>query len=163
MDRKITAILMVMLSVVVAGAYATLLVSPLEQDVVIGDGPVTYTITLNTDETGTGYVNWATEDPSIIAAVGPVGGPFGTLEQVGTYSFTSPGGEQTFEMQVRAVEGAVNGEKYDIAVSYADGAPFNVKALATATADPVPELSTIVLTSAGLIGLLGLVMTRKKD
>ena len=167
--RRIISVLSVLLLIVgLASAYATLVVAPLTQNAVIGGAAVPYTLTLVTDETGAKSLTWMTSDPSIIAVIGPVGGPYAAYGQSGNYNFVIPAGgcpsatPCTFDLKVKATAGATVGQQYDV-TSWYGTLPFTIKAVATGSVVPIPEVSTVILTSAGLIGLIGLVIFRRKD
>ena len=160
--RKVLILIAALMLPALAMAYAELTVDPDEQDIVFGDVGE-YTLTLNTDETGAKQLTWDTGTPVILARVGKeddVGDQ--TFTQTGSYNFDSTGANgQEFILEVKPTDDAENGEHYDISVAYGATA-YNIKALVTATVIPIPELSTIALTSAGLIGMIGLVRWRKE-
>lgn len=157
--RKVIAVLLLLLSTAgLAGAApATVTVSPLSQDISVG-GTGTYTLTLNTPYVGTVSLAWNTGSPDVLASID--GATFG---QTGSVTFTNTGGSTTHTLDVTPVSGVTIGTEYDIDISHSQGGSATVKATATAGVVPIPELSTVALMSAGMVGLFGLVRIQRKD
>ncbi len=144
--------------VTMVSAYATLKIEPATQQINVGTTG-TYTIKLNTSDTGSAALQWSTSDDLILARIAGTG----SLSRYGTYSFTNTANvEQTFTLEVQPQSGATINQEYEIEVDY-KGTSGKVKAIATAGVEPIPELGTVVLTSTGLLGLIGLVMSRRRD
>ncbi len=68
-------------------------------------------------------------------------------------------GADTLGIQFQAVAGAPVGAQYIVQVTDSNGNPFPVSV--TLTNVLIPEQNTMVLTSVGILGLIGLVMSRK--
>lgn len=70
------------------------------------------------------------------------------------------GSSDTLGIQFQAVAGAPPGAKYDVLVTDSNGGVWPV-AVVIETNIPVPEQGSMALTSVGLLGLIGLVVSRK--
>lgn len=138
-------------------APATLIVSPLSQDINVGNTGI-YTLTLNTPFVGTVTLSWDTGSPDVLARIGAA-----PPAQAGSFSFTNTGGSTTHTLAVTPVSGVTTGMEYDIDISHSQGGSATVRARATAGVVPIPELSTVVLMSAGMVGLFGLARMQRKD
>lgn len=151
MTKKIMAIAVVLMTLFVGGALAaaTIGLDKLVKDVPIG-GDVHFTVTLDTDTAGD--LEWHAASPLIATMDG---------DSSGSISISSPG-VSTHDLKVSAGSGVVVGQKYKITLIFLNTAQ-DIEAVATAGGVPVPELSTSILTAAGMIGLLGMVMFRKRD
>lgn len=174
--RKSIVTLMTMLLVIgiaAAATYADLSIDPKTQTIDITGSPnpvKTYTVTLETDDPagsdGALVVN--TDDPAIWAEIGD------TTPDVRSsiYPFTVAGTPDangiitmTFSLYAtvdEANEASVNNENHAIKVKYFD-TEGEVIAMVTGRLDPIPELSTSILTAAGMVGLFGLVRLKRKD
>lgn len=152
MMRKTIGILSaILLMTGIAVAYAVLTVDPFTQDINVGETG-TYTITLNTDDTGSAALQWSTSDPLILASINGA-----ALATDGTYTFTSTGVDgQTFTLNVQPQDGVTIDQSYEIEVDYKGGPGRKVKAIVTAGVVPVPEIATAGLVGAGVIGLVAL-------
>lgn len=150
MTKKIITIAVVLMTLFIGGAYAaaTIGLDALVKDVPIG-GDVTFTVTLDTDTTGD--LLWSTQSPLTATMDG---------DSSGSISITSTG-VSTHALKVAAGSGAVVGQKYKIKLIFLNSEQ-DIEAVATAGGVPVPELSTSILTATGLVGLLGMVMFRKR-
>lgn len=155
MKKAIGILSVLLLMTGVAIAYAELTIEPNTQNIDVGDTG-TYTVTLDTSDVGPTALQWSTSNPKILARIGG-----GSFEQFGSYAFDSVGGVQTFTLEVQPQDGATLGTTYHIKVRYLD-LEGEVAAMVTGDVVPVPEVSTIALTSMGLIGLLGLVRIQRK-
>lgn len=160
MNKKlIVAILLTLIPL--AAAYATLTVDPVKQDIPIGtDG--SYKVTLVTDNSGPSHMEWITDDSKILAVIGPVGGPFGSMSQAGSYAFNAVAGVQIFELRVSPQPGVIVNTEYDISTIFKHDKK-GVKAVVTASANPTPEMPTVALLGTGLVGLIGIARYRRKD
>ncbi len=163
MRKVLILIAMLVSTAVLAAAYAELTVDPDEQEILVGDIGE-YTLTLNTDQAGDRQMSWDTGTPVILARVGKADDiEDQTLSQTGSYNFDSSGADgQEFKLHIKPTDDAEINEHYDVSIAFGSGA-WHIGALVTATVIPIPELSTIALTSAGLLGMIGLVRTRRKD
>lgn len=175
MVRKELITLMVVLSVIGIAAAATiaeLTISPKTQTIDVTPSPnpvVTYTVTLKTnDPAGSpGELSVSTDDSAVWAKVG--GTP---TSQFSSHPFTVAGVPDsdgvitmTFSLSAtvdEANEASVTNENHKIRVKYQDKEGETL-AMVTGNITPVPEVSTGILMSAGLIGLVGLVRFRRKD
>lgn len=158
MKRSLLIAVTLLSIVTIASAYAILKIEPATQQIPVGTTG-TYSIKLNTSDTGNGALQWSTSDDLILARIAGTG----SLSRYGTYSFTNTANvEQTFTLEVQPQSGATINQEYEIEVDY-KGTSGKVKAIATAGVEPIPELGTVVLTSTGLLGLIGLVMSRRRD
>lgn len=153
--RKIIIPLIVLLSAVslASAGPAVLDVTPLTQDIPVGTTG-TYALTLTT--TVAGALSWDTGTPLLSASIdGAPAGQTGSIAVgVGTSAHT---------LSVTPLSGITIGTPYDIDLSHTQGGGVTAKATATAGVVPIPELSTVALMSAGMIGLFGLVRVRRKD
>jgi hypothetical protein len=141
-------------------ASATSLVPDSEiKNIPIG-GTVDFTLTLNPSYTETGSLEWQTFDAPITARINNVG-TFALSGSYGPFSVTKLV-SKTFILTVAADSNAVVGQQYDVEVDYLNTVSV-IKARATTTVDPVPELSTSILTITGLVGLVLLINTRRRN
>ncbi len=152
-----TLVMFVLTVSLASAAPSTLIVSPLEQEIHIGSSG-TYDLTLDTPYVGAASLSWDTDNPLVEASIN--GQPFA---QAGSFDFTSTGGVQTFTLEAKPLSGITVGEEHDIAISFSQGGSITAKASATAGVIPTPEMSTVALMSAGMIGLFGLVRVQRKD
>lgn len=164
MVKKIAAIIIGIISLsVIAMAVAQLTVSPdTVQNIDVGSiGHYTLTLTTSTDAKG-GSLHWHSDSALIWAGIGAA--PTGqTGDKSITMSSTCSGGvcTQTFDLQVQPQSGITLDVVHDITVDYLDQHGV-AKAMVTASGNPVPEVSTVLLMTAGLIGLVGLVRYKRK-
>lgn len=175
MMRKGMITLMVALLVIGIAAAATiaeLTISPKTQTIDITGSPnpvVTYTVTLKTNDPAgsAGSLDISTDDSAVWAKIG--GTP---TSQFSSHSFTVAGVPDadgvitmTFSLSAtvdEANEASVNNENHKIRVKYQDKYGETL-AMVTGGVNPVPEVSTGILMSAGLIGIVGLSRFRRKD
>lgn len=152
----VMAVLVVLFMVGTASADTTITLDSLTKDVPIG-GTVDFTVTLSSDTNGS--LQWDVAIPAdpITAKIAP-----GAFAKSGNVGVTVPPNVQIFTLTVKAEDGAVVGQKYKVKVKYFN-TEQDLEAMATAGTIPTPELSTSILTAAGLIGLIGLVRYRRKD
>jgi hypothetical protein len=165
--------LLLMGGLAVAATFAEITISPNSQTIDISGSPnpvVTYTVTLLTDDAAgdPGELSISTDDSAIWAEVGDSTPD----QQFSSYPFTVAGTPDaddiitmTFTLYAtvdEAVETSVNDELHKIRVKYQDKEGETL-AMVTGRINPIPELSTVLLTSAGLIGLIGLVRIKRKD
>lgn len=117
-------------------------------------------MTLNPSYTETGSLEWQTFDASITARINNVG-TFTLSGSYGPFSVTKlvP---KTFIFTVAADSNAVVGKQYDVEVNYLNAVSV-IKARATTTVEPVPELSTSILTITGLVGLVLLGINTRRN
>lgn len=157
MKRLLTTMVVLLSMVGMASAFAELDVDPDEQDINIGETG-TYTLTLNTDYTGGAFLTFLSENSLIWADIDD-STPEGSI---GSIVITSDGsGSQTFTLYVQPQSGVTQGETSDVIVTFSQGgSPAIARAVATASTNPVPEIATIGLVGAGLIGL---VFLRRKN
>lgn len=160
-NKMIMTVTFVLVALLTVGtASATSLVPDSEvKNIPIG-GSVSFTLTLNPSKTESGALTWEVfNTPPITASVdGAAIGATGT-----TPSFAvSAGVSQTHTLTVYADSSAVEGQLYDIQVNYL-GQNLILRAMTTPAVNPIPETSTMALTSVGVIGLLGMVMFRRRD
>ncbi|VVB94650.1 Uncharacterised protein [uncultured archaeon] len=154
----LTALAMLLSTVSLVSAQGSnLVVSPLEQKIHVGSTG-TYELTLNTTYKGAASLSWDTDDAFVVAGINGL-----TLAQTGKFVFTSTGGKQTFTLEAKPLSGITVGEEHDVTISFSQGGSTTAKAAATAGVIPAPELSTVALMSAGMIGLFGLVRVQKRD
>jgi hypothetical protein len=151
------ALVMLLSTAMIASAGSTVAVNPLNQNINIGSTG-TYTLTLDTTYTGPASLKWDADSAFVVASIN--GQP---LAQTGTYSFTSTGGVQTFTLEAKPLSGVTVGTETDILVAFSQGGSITAKASASAGVIPAPELSTVTLMSAGMIGLFGLVRIKRRD
>jgi hypothetical protein len=124
------------------------------------------TLTTNVDPIG-GNLDWASDNSLVWANIGAAPtGQFGA-KGITTSSACSGSGlamvcTQDFDLQVMPQSGITLNVLHDVTVTYktANGV---AKAMATASGNPVPELSAGILTGVGLIGLLGLVRRKRNN
>jgi hypothetical protein len=154
MKTQIIALIVLFSTMGLANASpATLDLNPLSQDIEVGTTG-TYNLTLNT--TSSGYLSWETENPFLNASIdSALPGQTGNIS-VGT-------GLSPHTLYVTPLSGITIGTQYDITIWHTQGAGKVAKATATAGVIPIPELSTIALTSAGILGLIGLTRIQRKD
>jgi hypothetical protein len=152
------ALVMLVTTVSLASAApSTLVVNPLMQDIHVGSSG-TYVLTLDTPFVGAATLSWDTDSPLVDAGINGM-----TPAQTGSYAFTSTGGIQTFTLEAKPLSGVTVGAEHDILVSFSQGGSITAKASATAGVIPTPEMSTVALMSAGMIGLFGLVRVQRKN
>ncbi len=161
--RQIIAITVaLLLTAIVVSAYSGISVHPHSQDVKVGDTGK-YTLVLETDYIEDLNLTWDVVDryghpaSKVLAKIGDE-----DYAQSGKLSFTSTGGEQTFDLFVQPQAGVTLGE-YNVIVALSNGQTTTARASVSAGVNVTPELSTVALTSAGLIVLFGLVRHRRKD
>lgn len=153
----IAAVLTVLLAAGIASAAGTLSVAqitvvPLSQSIPIGSTGA-YTVTLTSGAPGDLY--WDTQSADIDGSLdGAVPG------QTGSVSTSS--GTSIHTLSITPKSGATVGLPYDIYLWHTQGGSTHIYASATAAVIPIPEVSTVALTSMGLIGLLGLVRLQRK-
>lgn len=150
MVKKMITIAAILMTLFVGVAYAaaTLTLDDLNKNVPIG-GSVHFTVTLNTDTAG--ELKWYSASP-ITATIDGVSG--------GSMSIASAG-ETTHDLEVFAPGTAVKGHVYKVKVMFLDE-EAELEAVATGSVEPIPELNTMALTSVGIIGLLGMVMFKRR-
>lgn len=164
MVKKIAAIIIGIISLsVIAMAVSQLTVSPdTVQDIDVGAiGHYTLTLTTSTDPIG-GSLHWHADDAKIWAGIDAA--PTGQTgdEPITTSSTCSAGVcTQTFDLQVQPQSGITLNVVHDITVDYLNDHGV-AKAMVTASGNPVPEVSTGLLVTTGLIGLVGLVRYKRK-
>jgi hypothetical protein len=151
------ALVMLLSTAMLGSAGSTIVVNPLTMQINVGTTG-TYALTLDTTYKGSGSLIWDTDSSLVVASINGM-----PLAQNGKIDFTSTGGKQTFTLQVKPLSGITVGEDHDVSVAFSQGGSTTVKALATAGVIPAPELSTVALMSAGMIGLFGLVRVQRKD
>ena len=151
------ALVMLLSTAMIASAGSTVTVNPLNQQINIGSTG-TYTLKLDTTYTGVAHLSWDTDNAFVVASIN--GKP---LAQTGQFDFTSTGGVQTFTLVAKPQSGITVGDETDILISFSQGGSITAKASATAGVIPAPELSTVTLMSAGMIGLFGLVRIKRRD
>lgn len=167
MIKRVTMVILTMLIATgIASAADQIAVDPSTVlDIDVGAiGHFTLTLKTSADAKG-GNLDWASDNSLIWAGIdGAPTGQFGVkaISTSSTCSGTPQICTQTFDLQVEPQSGITLNEQHDITVTYKN-AKGVAKAMATASGNPIPELSTIALTSAGLIGLIGLVRFRRKD
>jgi hypothetical protein len=152
------ALVMLLSTTILASASgSTIVVNPLEMQINVGSTG-TYALTLDTTYKGLASLTWDTDSSLMVASIN--GGP---LAQNGKIDFTSAGGVQTFTLEVKPLAGITVGENHDVSVAFSQGGSTTAKALATAGVIPAPELSTVALMSAGMIGMFGLVRVQRRN
>lgn len=158
MRRGSLLVIALMSMVILASAYVDLTIAPTSKDIpvgTIGD----FIITLKTSDVGKGELKWKTDDPRVTARINGEG----RFKKSGVFSFTNtPDVAQTFILEVQPQDGATLGQPVEIEIDY-KGKKGKVKAEVTASVTPVPELSTVVLMSVGLIAMIGLVKMRRRN
>lgn len=156
---KMKMLLVLMVAIVMIGtanAGSQLTVDDIDKEVPVG-GSVSFTLTLNTSDSGTGRFDWFTLpiDPVISTDIDG--------DTDGSISFSNtPNVDQTFTLTVTAGDGATVGNTYETTVEYYGGTPVRLKAMVTAGTPVIPEANTAILTSAGIIGLIGLITIRRR-
>jgi len=123
----------------------------------------TFTVTLNTDSYDNGTMEYDTGNDYLLAQL--INNSVSTTyNRTGSIDFDMPEGsdEISFTLNVKPISGITCHTPYDVDVSFLN-INGKVKAMATASTVPIPELSTIALMSAGLLGLLGLVRLQRKE
>lgn len=154
----LAALVMLLSTASLASAQGSnLIVDPLEQKIHVGSSG-TYDLTLETTYTGAASLLWDTDDDLVVASINGL-----AFAKSGKLDFTSTGGVQTFKLEAKPLSGVTIGEYHDIYISFSQGGSTRAKAAATAGVIPAPELSTIALMSAGMIGLFGLVRVQRRD
>ncbi len=123
-------------------------------------GSVSFTLTLTSSYTESGVLTWQVyNSPPITASVdGAAIGATGTTPSFAVIKNIP----QTHTLTVYADQNAVVGQSYDVQVNYL-GQNLILRAMVTPTVEPIPEVSTMALTSVGMLGLLGMVMLRRRD
>jgi len=153
MNTQIIALIVLFSAVSLANASpAELRLDPLSQEIAVGSTG-TYDLTLNT--TASGDLYWDTNSPFINASIdSALAGQTGGIS-VGT-------GVSTHTLYVTPISGVTIGTLYDIDITHTQGGGIKVKAMATAGVIPIPEMSSIALTSIGILGLIGLARIPRK-
>jgi hypothetical protein len=167
MRKSLIMVLAVLLLAGAASAGSTMTLPVNTKEVDIGSS-TDFKIVLDTSHSGPGTISWTTSDPAITATLD--GGTLATSGQIDVT--TVPFVEQPHTLTVAIGAGAVAQQEYSVDVNYCFEAPGNgkavcgngkIKAKAQATVIPTPELSTILFTATGFVGLLGLVRMRRKE
>ena len=152
--KNIIIALIVLLSAASLGSAgpAKIDLNPLMMEIPIGSTG-TYNLTLNTTEAGNLF--WDTSEINLSARIDSE-----AFSQSGNISV--PNGTTVHTLEVKPLSGITIGKVYDIALWHTQGGGIVAKAAATAGVVPIPEISTIILTSAGIIGLLGISRMNRK-
>ncbi len=160
MIKKIITIAMVVLATLflVGAASATSLTPDSEVKNIPVGGSVSFTLTLSSSQTESGVLAWTTFDTPITASVdGAATGATGTTPSFAVVKDTP----QTHTLTVYADANAVQGHTYYVQVDYL-GQNLRLRAMVSPAVEPIPELNTMALTSVGMIGLLGMIMLRRR-
>ncbi len=157
MRKAILLVIALISTVTLASAWAQIDVDPKSLDIPVG-GIGTYTLTLNTSDVGKQDLTFITSNESILARFGTTG----DFKETNTMKIDSMTGNQTFTLQIQPQDGVTTGQAYDVSVIFGK-IPLNIKAVVTATGGPVPELSTGLLMTAGLVGMIALVRRQRRD
>jgi len=153
MRKLIIALIVLMSGVGLACALpADLKLDTLSQEIGINEIG-TYNLTLNTTEAG--ELHWGINDSNISAKLDSE-----SFAQTGNISV--PIGVSTHILYVKPLPGIILGTPYDITIWHTQGGGIVAKALATAGVIPTPELSTVILTSGGILGLVGISRMKRK-
>jgi hypothetical protein len=155
MKSKSIAIIAILMMAVGASAFASMDINPHTKNIKVGTTGH-YTIHLNTDNTGSGSLQWSTNSANVNAGING-----GSQSQFGTFNFVSTGHPQTFILDVTPQAGVILGQTYHIHVQYLDQSG-DIDAVVTGDVVPTPELATGLLVTAGLIGLVGIVRFNRK-
>ncbi len=162
MRKSLIIVLAVLLLAGAASAGSTITLPVPTKDVAIGSS-TDFNVVLDTTHQGNGTLNWETSDSAITATLN--GGTLATSGHIDIVTVKKV--PQSYTLTVAVGSGAVVGQEYsvDINYCYANGKCDNgkIKAKAEGTVIPTPELGTIVLMSAGLVGIFGLVRIRRKE
>jgi hypothetical protein len=154
MRKLLIGLLVLMSAVSLASAdAATLSLDPLVQSIAIGTNG-TYNLTLNTNVSGQLY--WDTNNSKLSARLEAA-----SFNQSGNINVSA--GLHTYKLQVQPNSGITAGTQYDVSIWHTQGAGIVAKASATAGVVPVPEFSTIALTSAGILGLVMISRKNRKN
>lgn len=166
MNKKSITILAILLTAGIAAAFITaqLDISPAQQDINLGaTGLYTLTLTTNADAIG-GTLNWATDSPLLIANINGVPASQVGIMPISAHSVCSGSPQsctQTFTLEASPQSGITSG-LHSVTVTVLNRA-LVAKAMVSGGINPVPEVPTGILATAGLIGLVGLVRYRKKN
>ncbi len=162
MRKSLIMVLAVLLLAGAASAGSTVTLPVDTKNVAIG-GSTNFNVVLNTSFQGPGTLNWVTGDPAITATLD--GGAPATSGHINVN--TAKNVEQAHTLTVAIGSGAVVGQEYIVDINYCHGngkcEDEEIKARAEGTVIPTPELSTVALMSAGLVGIFGLVRIRRKE
>ncbi len=162
MRKSLIMVLAVLLLAGAASAGSTVTLPVDTKEAPIG-GSITYDVVLNTSHPGPGNLTWVTGDPAITATLD--GGTLATSGYI--HVNTVKNVEQPHTLTVAVGSGAVVGHEYSVDINYCsekgECEDEEIKARAEATVIPTPELSTVILTSGGLVGMLGLMRIRRKE
>jgi hypothetical protein len=132
---------------------------PLQQDINIGSSG-NYTITVSTNDKGTHTISFDTLDDNITARLFGQGNSTGDFSTYGSYNWSATSINLTsynFTFEVKPIGGVVN-QEYDMEMKD----KFTTTTFKTRVADvfpavvPIPELATIALVGAGMIGLIAI-------
>ncbi len=159
MIKAIVALIVLLSTVSMASAFTEFDVNPDTQEILVGTTGI-YTLTLNTSDAGKAGFLWKSDDPDVKARINGEG----DFKKNGLFAFeNTPNAEQTFTLEVQPQDGVTLNKPVDVDIGYIgkQGGRIRVRATTTAGVVPIPELGTVVLTSAGLIGLFAL--ARKKE
>lgn len=159
MMKKTIGILSILLLMtgVASAAFAELAIDPNTQNINVGETGI-YTITLNTSDTGSGMLQWSTSSPLILARIGTTG----SFAEGGSLSFdNTPSVDQTFTLEVEPQSDITLNSMYEVEVDYKGGPMRKIRAIVTGEIVPVPEIATVGLVSAGLVGMV--LLRRRKD
>jgi len=152
--------LFVLIGTASASAILTLPTEP--KEVLVGGPGVDFDGVLITVPGATGTLAWQTFDTGITAEINDAG--FSTVGEINGITTTS-GTPLPFTLTVKAGSTVTFGT-YDVYVKYCKDTTCVdkiVKASATGTVAPIPEVSTAVSTAIGLLGILGLIKFSKKN
>ena len=164
MIKKIITMLITMFVLIgTASAGYNLTLPVKDKEIPIG-GETTFAVILTTDPGITnGTLAWEVVDGAPISAKLD-GASFASSGEISVDTDTLV--PVTYTLTVQTVSGAIVGAVYEVYVSYCkeDTCEDNrVRASATGTVVPTPELSTGILSTVGLLGLFGLVKFSKKN
>lgn len=149
---------------------ATITPSTSTKNVIIGSSTgVDFVLTLTAlkgNAVGEGTLIWDSGDSTIVARMDNTG----SFVSSGSFDVTTVlNSPQDHTLTVKTADGVINGQSYPITINFCrpDSGECvgtgKVRATASATVIPTPELSTSVFTAVGLIGLLGMVKFSKKN
>jgi len=164
MRKTILSLIVLLLTISTGSATSSISVSPTEVLEIPVGSTGEFTITLDTD-LAAGPIEFETDDPYLFARLVDISDSninSGGYATSGNIEITGITGPKIYILYVQPQDGITIGEQIDTTI-YFRTTSNKLKAMATATSNPVPELATIALVSAGLIGLFGLVRRRRSE
>jgi len=156
-------ICLLLITITPSAAYTTMDLTPVEQDVPLGSDTI-YLLEINSDDPSLKTIRWFSEDPNLKIKMQDKDGIWVGYKKVGSVDIKHlGGGSEYYNVYVTAESPLETGKVVDFHVQVVGVGLGWAEAAVTGTSNITPELSTMVLMSAGLLGMIGLVRRQRKD